>query len=807
MRKYFTAAVLSAVSCLTAGAESSLELPFDETSVVKGCDVSASFAVEEFNLIVSNSTGRVFDEGCGSKRRIFIGRSPEAEKILGRDFFDSLKDEESVVMSKGGDLFLVGGGQLGCLWAVYDFLEDNLNFRHYFVTPNGSTVDKRDIVVYNGVATRRRPAFTGPRISHNNRKIEALHHVRNRANGFTTELVVKGYKSPRTGRIPGHGFSPALIPRDDVAKTYYEWSGSPITNGYFKTHPEWFSLNKEGKRVKDAQICLSNPELREELYRNLVKWIEKKGIGEYMVGSNDDQDFRYCWCEGCIALEKKYNSVGGPLWDWILWACPKLEAAGYTNVFVKSLAYKGPKQTERVPAGVEKFPGNFICDAAFLNGDRPLCDVPDMTLDDGTVFNRLKNLRRWCELCDHVSYWYYGGSNPGQFFRRMRTEINELAEAGVDSVGSCGSGGGLEFDDFTLWIFFRLLRDPGADLEPDLKRIFELKYGVAAAKVREYANTLEAFVKAETKVKAEVTKWDDIYENFTFLSGAQLFKLRRIADEALAIAKGTPHEMNVRFMRFGINVWTVRMFAKMKVFDPAAAAKIDLEALDAEVRAAEKAYLAMRYPDEKCIYRRQMLRSIHLPSLQLDEMSNYRFLKSEALPSELGYSAPEKVHRILPPKMKRKHPRYGGGWTCREDAGAVTGFAWYEGNPEKLKDSAAKRGFLKVECYDRTSRTWLAKCNIPISELTPGKYTLVKVGRMALSDGFWMVFASLWSSDVGIKEPSRLYDPTFAKKEYDIWVSIKCEGPWFFKDAPAGQKSMIAVDQVFCVDMGVPEGK
>lgn len=811
-KKFASAAVACVLSVAMAQglfAAERLALPFDDTCIVKGGDVSAEFAVRELNFVVSNATGKTFREfgGRGASHRIFVGRSPEAEAILGRGFFDGLKDEESVVTAKGGDLFLVGGGQIGCLYAVYDFVEDNLNFRHYFWKDDGFVVDNVQEVVFSGAETRRIPKFRGQRIDHHVVAQEAIYEVRNRANCTNAERLMKGYRHKFTNRFPGHGFHPGYIPRDDPPKYWVRWAKSPITNGYFKVHPEWFTLNKEGKRVADAQICLSNPELRQELYNNLVKWIRVHGTGFYMVGSNDDQGDRYCWCEGCLALERKYNSVGGPLWDWMLWACPKLEADGYKDVYIKTLAYKGPQQTERAPSGIEKFPSNFVCDAAFLNGDRPLKDVPDIKLEDGTVFNRLKNLDRWCQMCDHVSYWYYGGSNPGQVYRRATEELRELDRAGVESVGACGIGGGYEFRDFTPWIYFRLLRDPYCDLEPDLRRILAIKYGPAAAKAREYIDALDAMVKAETMRRAEVTSWDDIYERFTFLSGEQLFALRRIADEALALAKGTPYEMHVKYMRFGINVWTIRMLAKMKAQDRAAAEKIDVAALDAEVREAEPAWLDEYYPVGKTM-RDHFQKTIHRPSLQLDEMANYMNLKTEELPDEIKAYPADKVNRILPPKKKRKHPRYGGGWSSMEDPDAIAGFAWYEGDPgSKLKTSPASTGTFKIECYDSVSRKWLANQLFPTSMFKPGKYTMVKVGRMPLPDGFWMVFGSLWSSDVGIKEPGRLYDSTYPNKEYDIWVSIKCQGPWFFKDAPADAKSSISVDQVFCVDMGVPEGK
>lgn len=42
----------------------------------------------------------------------------------------------------------------------------------------------------------------------------------------------------------------------------------PRKRGYFAEHPEFFSMDRNGKRVK-TQLCFSNPELRGELIRNI----------------------------------------------------------------------------------------------------------------------------------------------------------------------------------------------------------------------------------------------------------------------------------------------------------------------------------------------------------------------------------------------------------------------------------------------------------------------------------------------------------------------------------------------------------
>ena len=712
-------------------------------------------------------------------------------------------------MAKGNDLFLVGGGQLGCLYAVYDFVEDNLGFRHYFWRDDGFVVDKVGTVVFKGRATRRRPAFTGYRNDQHERRDEALFEVRNRGNGRTVEMIVPGYRFKFGGRIPGHGFNPLLLPPDDPPREYAGVMKGLDIRGEFAAHPEWFSLDRNGKRVKDAQICLSNPGARQKLLDNLVKWIDGRGAGVYMVGSNDNHNDRYCWCENCVALEEKYKSVGGPLWDWILWACPQLERMGYANAYVKSLAYKGPKQTERAPASVGKFPRNFVCDAAFLNADRPLADVPDMTLEDGTVFNRLKNLQRWCELCDHVAYWYYGGSNPAQVYVRLQTEMRELHAAGVKSVGACGTGGAWDFGDFTHWIFFRLLRDPDVDLEPDLKRIFEHEYGPAASLVREYVDALDACRRKAVGTMAQTTDTDRMYDGFGYLTGEDLLGFRDLMDRALARMEGTPYARRVRYARFGLNVWTVTMFAKIRTSDPAAAAKIDLGAIDAESRAAADEYVEEHMSGVRS-YRRQRL-CYHSPVVSLDQMANYANLKDDALPRELAAYPKEKVALILPPKQRQiVRPSKPSVPSCLADPEAASGFAWYDFFDAARVKPPVELGYLKVECYDEGTQTWILNGNrgrIPLEKLIPGKYTLVRLAEVRIPSHFWMVFGGYWGGRSSIKELARLYDPSYQNRQWEIWLSVKAEGPKFFKDAPESQPSRLLVDRVYCVDKGVPAGK
>lgn len=82
----------------------------------------------------------------------------------------------------------------------------------------------------------------------------------------------------------------------------------------FDKHPEYFALYK-GKRIKDGQLCLSNPKVIDILTKEILKVIENHPEFDiYDVSQNDNNYF--CQCENCKAVEAKYGGKSG----LILWA-------------------------------------------------------------------------------------------------------------------------------------------------------------------------------------------------------------------------------------------------------------------------------------------------------------------------------------------------------------------------------------------------------------------------------------------------------------------------------------------------------
>ena len=766
-----------------------LELPFESTVVVIGREVTCPFAFKELNEIVKKATGRTFKSGNAAAHRIFLGRSPESERLLGAAFFEALAEEESRVFSRGNDLFLVGGAA-GTLWAVYDFVEDNLGYHWYFecrddLRAENEVVDRCEQVVFRGVPTRRTPGFDGFRISHNNEGYFRLFRLRQRSNREIHRFVPE-YEFRYEGRTAGHGFD-MYLPRDPKAPALQIKSLTPEfirrLGDVFAAHPEYFSVNEAGRRSREMQLCLSNPATRQALLESLLRWIEMHGRGVYMVGSNDYHTGRYCFCADCVGKERQYGCAGGPLWDAVIWLCHELKRLGKDGVYVTSLAYR--HQTQMCPGGVV-FPDNFICDLAPVTWDRSPSETADETLPDGTLYNRMDNIRAWTKACPGgCSYWYYAEeSRPEYNWGRQSRELRDIYDAGVRSVGMCGLEGGPEFKDMMHHLFFWTAFNPHGDARAEFKRMCVVKYGPAAEIVLAYADRMEDMRR---RVVSRQPLGPAALPVLAFATKEELHELSSLLDGAVRRVAGTKWEENVSWTRISLDV---EMFFRTG----------DAEA-ERRARAAAKSFF------EK-VDRRKLMRTSDMVMQRLDEMANYPLLKDDSLPAELGKYRKTSVTRILPAKSAPFAPygrNVGDKMNSVPDAGAVCGFAM----TDVLRDDYATGGSkdVRLGLYDANASKYLIPFHdvrFPDGFFRKDAYRLFCLGRSRYSASMAVVWTDAEGrqafkgySPVATKLLSRLFDSVELDQEYETWISVKVQGPKFFSDD--NRENRVFVDQLFSV--------
>jgi hypothetical protein len=191
--------------------------------------------------------------------QIVVGQSARAQQLLPGLDVAALGPDAIVIKSVGNRLVLCGRPPRGTLYAVYTLLEDVVGCRwwtsHESYVPKKPTLEipPQDMVYAPPLWYREayyRDAFDG------------LLAARLKLNGNSVRVA------PEYGghyRFAGfvHTFYPLLPP----AK-------------YFAAHPEWYS-EIQGKRTADqAQLCVTNDEMRKQLTRNVLQRLRSDpGVG------------------------------------------------------------------------------------------------------------------------------------------------------------------------------------------------------------------------------------------------------------------------------------------------------------------------------------------------------------------------------------------------------------------------------------------------------------------------------------------------------------------------------------------------
>ena len=253
-----------------------------EYRIVKPAGSSAvdDYAAQELADYLKQITGADFPvvapgDMAGGTPSIFIGLSAPVLKRLGPDPLAELEDQEHVARSVGSDIFLYGKGVHGQLWAVMEFLEGSLGWRWY--TPlEDPVVPSRPILTLGPFHRKKGFAFKC-------RQIQALfnsefYYLHGMNMGWTRKDPPPHYVS----QLPCTQFTHTLLsyipptPGNRDANKF-KWQDK---KDYFKTNPEFFTLDAQGRRVSNKQLCLSNPQLRAELTKNILKDIaHAKGKG------------------------------------------------------------------------------------------------------------------------------------------------------------------------------------------------------------------------------------------------------------------------------------------------------------------------------------------------------------------------------------------------------------------------------------------------------------------------------------------------------------------------------------------------
>lgn len=430
------------------------------------------FAAEELARFLHLATGGTFavaENPAGEGARLVVGSAAvdAAAPDLGAG---TLKPEEILIRSRDGDVFLAGGGPRGALYAVYEFLEREVGVRWW--TAEATRVPWRPTLRVAPAGLRYAPPFEY-REPFWFVAFDPAWAARNKANG-----IQAGGDDLRGGRQAYEGFVHTfyvLIPPEK----------------YFAGHPEWFSEIGGARTAKDAQLCLTNEEMRRELVRNLESRLRADPAATIAsVSQNDCQN--PCACDRCRASDEAEGGPSGTLLKFVNAVAADIEK-DFPGVAIDTLAY----QYTRLPPRAERPRGNVIvrlCSIECAFG-RPLEDPANRAFRE--------DLEGWSRIAGRLYVWDYTTDfshyvQPHPNYGVLAPNLRLFARSHVRGVFEQGAyqSPGSEMAELRAWVLARLLWNPALD-ERELRREFlGGYYGPAAGGIAEYLALLERAVAA-----------------------------------------------------------------------------------------------------------------------------------------------------------------------------------------------------------------------------------------------------------------------------------------------------------------------
>ena len=489
-------------------------------------------AAHELRLHLEKMTGATFEIVAETSPktgpRLLVGNTTIAHTLM-PDFDPKTMAYDGILLKTiGDDLILAGHPQRGPLYAVYTFLEDSLGVRWW--TSDETYIPHKATLILPVVDIRYAPKLRF-RESYYLDSFNALFKTRMKGN-FCSRTR---YMLAPMEMIPeAYGGNHRLIYFKGRNSSFHSFYELLPPAKYFKEHPEWYSEIKGLRVHKDAQLCLTNEEMRKELTKNALALLrEDPGADMIQISQNDGYGGR-CECADCLAVEKEEGCLGtasGPLLRFVNRVAEDIEKE-FPNVYVETFAYQ---YTRKAPANVRPRRNVLIrlCDieCSFLQPlDSPVKDNLAFA-QDMEVWSRIagSNLFGWDYVANFDSYIL-----PHPNLRVLAPNIRFFVKHGVAGLfeqgdALCAAG---DFVRLRNWVISHLLWNPDLDADRLMDTFLTGYYG---EKTGPALKRYLAFIEDRAESSGRALK--AYHENITpWLDFDGITQATQLMDEALKMA-------------------------------------------------------------------------------------------------------------------------------------------------------------------------------------------------------------------------------------------------------------------------------
>ena len=263
---------------------------------------------------------------------------------------------------------------------------------------------------------------------------------------------------------------------------------------YFQKHPEWFSLvgNKRIKQKEGGQLCLSNKKMRNEFFKNIIKFI-KKNPEISVVGICPNDGYGWCECEDCRKLDaekdKKNNDVNGRIYNFVSDICERVKKV-LPEILIGHYSYSNFKDFYLLG----KMPDNLIISFT-------LSRCFKHSIDDTTCpinYHLYKKLHEARKRVKHIYVYEYYIHNwetlPSPTWKIVYKDMKAYKKIGIDGFLSEVTGVNTEVyktNHLPLYIAGKLLFNNKENLENIIDDYCKKRFGPAFNFMKLYLYTLQ----------------------------------------------------------------------------------------------------------------------------------------------------------------------------------------------------------------------------------------------------------------------------------------------------------------------------